>query len=81
MKKLHEIRQKESHNNKEVWLDQKSIKDHLKGFGRGVGKGKSQIDKVIFNGLHKHSPAKAAYCRDILNKYNRVQLPRGCYFN
>jgi hypothetical protein len=81
MNKSHIITKKASDINKEVWLDQKAIEDHLEEFGRSVGNGKSLIDEIIFRGLQKRSPAKAHYCRDILNKSGRVQLPRGCNFN
>lgn len=61
MDKSNTVTKKASDINKEVWFDQKAIEDHLEGFGIGVGSGKSRIDEIIFKGLQKPLPDKAAY--------------------
>jgi hypothetical protein len=55
----HTVAHKASGIDKEVWLDQKAVEDHVKGFGRGTGKGKSRIDELLFEGLRYRSPTCA----------------------
>ena len=82
----HTVTQKASDIDKEVWLDKKTVEDHVKGVGRGTGKGKSRLVEIPVNDLQRglfEASAKpvgnyrTSWIMKLKREPGKCKLPRG----
>jgi hypothetical protein len=77
MKNVQAVKQKSL----ESRIDHAPIKDHVDGFGKVTGKGKTiAIHEYVLAGLRERSPARATYLSSLFKHGCNFTFPRGCKF-